>query len=72
MPSRDERAGAGRRGCAHLSACRWRSATRSTDQANCVEIALAGRTVAVRDSKNRTGAPLAFPMASWVAFLRML
>jgi hypothetical protein len=50
----------------------WRKSSRSkgaSDQTNCVEVAgLAGR-VAMRDSKNPTGAALALPRAQWRAFL---
>ena len=62
--------------CAHdLRAARWRKSSRSSDQANCVEIAVlsGGRcmspAVCVRDSKNIDGAVLAFPVASWTGFL---
>lgn len=53
-----------------LRAARWRKSSRSSDQANCVEVALAGPAVAVRDSKNTTGPVLAFPAGTWAAFLR--
>lgn len=48
----------------------WRKSTRSTGQnGNCVEVALTTRSVGVRDSKNATGPALAFPLASWRAFV---
>jgi hypothetical protein len=49
---------------------RWRKSSRSTDQANCVEVAIASRAVGVRDSKNADGPLLAFPGQEWAAFLR--
>lgn len=47
----------------------WRKSSRSNEQANCVEVACAQETVAVRDSKNIGGPVLAFPAARWTAFL---
>ncbi len=40
------------------NATRWRKSSRSTVQPNCVEVALTGPTVAIRDSKQPTGATL--------------
>jgi hypothetical protein len=48
----------------------WRKSTRSgpfTD--NCVEVAFIGEAIAVRDSKNPTGAVLLFTAAEWDAFV---
>jgi hypothetical protein len=36
---------------------------------NCVEVANAARTVAVRDSKDQDGPRLAIPASQWRAFL---
>jgi hypothetical protein len=49
----------------------WRKSSRSGGGSNdnCVEVAFAGTAVAVRDSKNRAAGALAFPEASWKAFL---
>jgi hypothetical protein len=51
-----------------LSGARWRKSSRSTDQANCIEVAVAAGIVAVRDSKNPTGSVLAVPLPAWTAF----
>jgi uncharacterized protein DUF397 len=46
----------------------WRksSASSATD---CAEVAAAGGSVLIRDSKNRDGAVLSFPPATWSCFL---
>ncbi len=50
----------------------WRKSSRSSGSGdNCVEVAAPGSAdgvVAVRDSKNPTGAKLAFPARVWDAF----
>jgi hypothetical protein len=53
-----------------FSGARWRKSSRSSDQANCVEVAFAGPAVGVRDSKRADGPLLAFPAHEWAAFLR--
>jgi uncharacterized protein DUF397 len=51
-----------------FSAANWRKSSRSSDVANCVEVAFDGPAVGVRDSKN-TGPLLAFGRRQWAAFL---
>ena len=53
-----------------LSNAVWRKSKRSGSSGNCVEVAdnLPG-VVAVRDSKNPTGAALIFTPAEWEAFI---
>jgi hypothetical protein len=49
----------------------WRKSSYSgADSGNCVEVAAAARTVAVRDSKDPHGPALAFTPAGWQAFTR--
>jgi hypothetical protein len=44
-------------------------ASRSGVETNCVETTVLDGTIAVRDSKNPTGAHLAFTPTIWAAFL---
>lgn len=47
----------------------WRKATHSSGNGgNCIEVATAGLTVAVRDSKDPDGPRLAFGAQAWKAF----
>lgn len=49
----------------------WRKSSYSGGgQTDCVEVARTAPGVAVRDSKNTTGPTLAFPLRTWLAFLR--
>jgi len=52
-----------------LSTATWRRSSRSTDTANCVEVAVAGSAVGVRDSKDPDGAVLVLPAAAWTRFV---
>ncbi|MEU1603108.1 DUF397 domain-containing protein [Micromonospora matsumotoense] len=50
----------------------WFKSSRSSDNANCVEVRLAGGEVGVRDSKDRSGPILAFTDDAWVSFLHVI
>jgi hypothetical protein len=56
----------------NLNGARWRKSSRSSDVANCVEVAVTAVTVAVRDSKNPAGGVLAVPPHAWTAFTTAL
>lgn len=47
----------------------WRKARRSMGNGACVEVASAGRSVFVRDSKNPRTAMLGYPAGAWRIFL---
>lgn len=55
-----------------LSGARWHKSSRSSDVANCVEVAFTGPVVAVRDSKNPTGRVLAVSRPAWTSFTAAL
>lgn len=48
----------------------WRKSRRSGDGQNCVEVASGNLSVLVRDSRNPSGAVLAFGPGPWAAFVR--
>ena len=51
----------------------WRKATYSSGNGgNCIEVATADRTVAVRDSKDQDGPQLAFAPVTWQTFTTQL
>jgi hypothetical protein len=55
-----------------LTTAQWRKSTYSTgegENGNCVEVALAPQSVAVRDSKSPAAGALVLPASSWIAFL---
>ena len=51
-------------------ALRWRKSTRSSNYANCVEIAFSGADVHTRGSKNPAGQHLKFDQRVWSAFVQ--
>ncbi|MGH3929289.1 MAG: DUF397 domain-containing protein [Pseudonocardiaceae bacterium] len=55
-----------------MNTTHWRKSSRSTDQPNCVEVALTSSAVAVRDSKHLTGGTLVVPRSAWTAFTSAL
>jgi len=50
----------------------WRKSSRSYGSGNCVEVALCGEHVCVRDSKDLHGTILQFTPADWNAFKRRI
>ncbi len=54
---------------ASIDSLAWRKSVRSGYQGNCVELAVAGENVAVRNSRDPHGTVLAFPAAGVAAFL---
>ncbi|MFD5824059.1 DUF397 domain-containing protein [Lentzea sp. NPDC060358] len=55
-----------------FSGVEWRKSSRSSGGNNsaCVEVAFAGSSVGVRDSKNPDGATLVFSAVQWAFFRR--
>ncbi|WP_066373152.1 DUF397 domain-containing protein [Herbidospora mongoliensis] len=53
-----------------VSGATWRKAQKSNSQGDqCVEVALMGHAIALRDSKNPTGPTLVFTPGEWDAFV---
>jgi len=50
----------------------WRKSSYSNGQANCVEVAGRPGAIAVRDSKDPGGPPLAVASSTWRAFTRRI
>ena len=52
-----------------LNAARWRKSSQSSESNTCVEVALAGPTAALRDSKHTDGPVLAIPTTALTSLL---
>jgi hypothetical protein len=50
----------------------WFTSSRSSSNANCVEVRFTPDAVGVRDSKDRTGPALDFAPAAWIRFVTSL
>jgi hypothetical protein len=57
---------------APLAGAHWRKSSYSNWNNQCVEVAQAGATIAVRDSKNPDAGHLTFTTAEWQAFLNQV
>lgn len=62
MPARPDR----------YPAATWRKSHASADQGACVEIALQGSSVLVRDSNDKNGAVLGFTFGQWLGLMRRI
>jgi hypothetical protein len=52
-----------------LSRAVWRTSSHSGGNGSCVEVADLGTYIAVRDSKDRGGPALVFPVGAWRGFI---
>jgi len=50
----------------------WFKSTRSATNGACVEVALVGRSVGVRDSKSPSGGMLEFPAEAWTELMNAI
>ena len=50
----------------------WRKSSYSTNNGDCVEVAVGAPRVRVRDTKDRASGALTFPAPGWRAFLTAL
>ncbi|WP_425286454.1 DUF397 domain-containing protein [Actinopolyspora xinjiangensis] len=56
----------------HLAPHTWRKSSRTTDIGQCVEVALTGRAVGIRDTKDRAGGILTVTPTVWAGFVERL
>lgn len=50
----------------------WRKSSASAGQGECVEVATSGQSVLTRDSRDESGAVLAFTPAQWLGLLQRI
>jgi len=50
----------------------WRKSSASAGAGECVEVAKSGHVVLTRDSRDQSGAVLAFTTAQWLGLLRRI
>jgi hypothetical protein len=55
-----------------LVTAQWRKSSYSGTEVDCVEVALAPDTAAIRDTKNRTGGTLVFPESAFRDLTRLV
>jgi Domain of unknown function (DUF397) len=57
---------------AQHSTLNWRKSSASAGAGECVEVATSGRSVLTRDSRDQSGAVLAFTPAQWLGLLQRI
>lgn len=57
---------------AQHSTLSWRKSSASAGAGECVEVATSGQSVLTRDSRDRSGAVLAFTPAQWLGLLQRI
>jgi Domain of unknown function (DUF397) len=56
----------------NYSALHWRTSRASAGAGECVEVATSGPFVLARDSRDRSGAVLAFTSSQWLGLMRRI
>jgi hypothetical protein len=57
---------------AQHSTLNWRKSSASAGAGECVEVATSGQSVLTRDSRDQSGAVLAFTPAQWLGLLQRI